>query len=501
MDSRQAGVRLSVIFCAAVASLGTFNCGINTSALNIPGYFVRNCPDASALGDTTTYFPGTVLPKCIPMDDLIWGIATGVFAIGGLLGAMFAGCLAERMGRRDSMFLVNITFVIGAAMNSLATTSTMFAIGRVFVGIGSGAMSVLVSMYIAEIAPPKQRGMLVGLLQLFATLGVLVVELCGLGLQSAIGWRLSAAITVIPAFLQVMLLPLCVRSPRWLISQNRIDEAREALLKLRRGDIETEFADMTRYAAEAITSITAPAVGLTKSATPKESEALSLLQVMRIPILAILTGKMMIIHAGFQLCGISAIMYYSTSIFQATFGATGAAYLTVGVASIFVLFTVIGLALVDRLGRKSLILFSALAMCISSILMTVGLLLHISILQVICVMLFVATFGVGLGICPFLFTSESFPTYAVGAACSAALVSNWFFNFVIGFLFPTLLRVCGNYVFMLFAAVTFLLALFIHFFTTETARKSIDNIGRELGWYDLDPKRFLCSSSSSSSKL
>ncbi|KAI8142491.1 major facilitator superfamily domain-containing protein [Fennellomyces sp. T-0311] len=515
MDSRQAGVRPTVIFSALVASLGTFNCGVNTSALNIPSYFVRNCPNVPS--GQISYYPGSGLTQCIPMNDWVWGIATGMFAIGGLIGAMTVGPLATRMGRRDSMFFINIAFLIGAALTGMATTSAQLTIGRAVLGIGSGAMSVLVSMYIAEIAPPAQRGALVGCLQLLATCGILYIELCGLGLRSWVGWRVATTLTVVPAIIQTILLPFCVRSPRWLISRNRIEEARTALLKLRHGDIEGEFLEMVRSSGNTITAsstsssiskdsivadqqgyyaATAIGGGIQKDqenpAPQKEQqEPLSLVQVMRIPLLAVLVIKMMILHAGFQLSGISAIMYYSTSIFQATFGTDEAAYVTVGAAVVYVAFTGVGLALVDRLGRKSLILFSSVTMCLFSVVLTIGMVLNISALQVVCIMLNVASFAVGLGIVPFLFTSESFPTYAVGAACSAGLMSNWFFNFLTGFTFPPLLSICGDYVFLLFAGFMLLTAIFVHFFAVETARKSIEDIGRQLGWYDLDVKQAL----------
>ncbi|KAI9262398.1 general substrate transporter [Phascolomyces articulosus] len=506
MDSREAGVCPFVLFCAIVASLGALNGGINMSALNIPEYFVRNCPDVAS--GIMTYFPGSTLPRCIPMDDLIWGIATGMFALGGIPGALIAGRLAESLGRRDAMLVTNITFLIGAVLISVSTTTAMFIIGRIFVGMGSGAMTVLVSMYTAEISPPKQRGVIVGLLQLFFQLGFVVIQLCGLGLQSSIGWRVISVITVAPALLQVILLPFCARSPRWLLNQNRNNEAHGALLKLRRGNIELEFNDMahlfTTDRQQQKTSSQSPihnekiSTALTPSPSSQpekeqdeEIESLSLLQILRIPILAIVTMKMMVIHAGFQLCGIAAIMYYSTSLFQAAFDGSKAAYVTVGASGVFFVFTIIGLTMVDRLGRKVLIFISAIGMSISSIIMTVALVLEIPILQVIAILLFVSAFAVGLGICAFLLSSESFPTYAVSAGCSIALMTNWFFNFVVGLLFPTLLRVLDNYVFVPFAIITFLLALFTWFFIVETAGKSIDDIGRESGWYDLDPKEFL----------
>ena len=432
-----------------------------------------------------------------------------MFAIGGLLGAMMAGPMSDKFGRRDSMIIIDSSFIVGAVLLSTATTSAQFAIGRIFVGIGSGFMTVVISMYIAETAPPKYRGALTSFLQLFMTIGILVIECIGLGLSSATGWRIVVVITVVPAILQMLFLPFCARSPRWLIGQNRIDEARVELLRLRNGNIEEEFADMVLGLTKGGTADkklylkpeeegvrttdrdSATGFPAQNSEVPQESAAefesevnLNFLQVMSIPVLAKLTIKMMILHASSQLTGINAIMYYSTSIFEYTFG-NKAPYVTIGVAGLNVVVTVIALALVDRLGRKMLLTISAGGMCIFSVLEVIGLRFAIGPLQVLCVMLFVASFAVGLGVIPFVITAECYPTYAVGAAVSAALVVNWFCNFIIGLIFPTLQAACGPYVFLIFAGISLFTFFFVIFFIPETKQKSIDVIGRELKWYGI----------------
>lgn len=424
-----------------------------------------------------------------------------MFAVGGLLGAMLSGWMAERFGRRDSMLIMNVTFFIGAILLSTATTSGQFALGRIFVGMGSGFMTVVISMYIAEIAPPAQRGALGCLLQLLMTIGILVIEAIGLGLRSAVGWRVAVVITVAPSIIQMVCLPFCARSPRWLIGRNRIDEARMELLKLRSGDIEEEFTDMILSISQGGNNSDekpknpddkdSAASGYHEVSGPSDSndKNLSLLQVMSIPVLALLTVKMMTVHASSQLTGINAVMYYSTSIFQTSFG-DNAPYVTVGVAALNFVVTIIGLVLVDRLGRKILLCGSAVGMCIFSMLMTVGMHFQISALQVVCIMLFVSSFAVGLGTIPFLITAEVYPTYAVGAASSAALVINWLCNFIIGLIFPALQSACHEYVFLIFTGIAAVVAVFIFIYVPETKQKSIEDIGRQLGWYDLElPQR------------
>ncbi|KAJ2956775.1 hypothetical protein NQZ79_g7440 [Umbelopsis isabellina] len=501
VDSRESPVRPFVYFCVVVAALGAMNNGFNTSSLNIPGDNVKNCPEPGIQN-----YPGSTLPMCIPMSDWIWGVATGMFAIGGLIGALLSNPLSAKFGRRDSMILINSTFIIGAALLSTATTSGQFAVGRIFVGIGSGFMTVVISMYIADIAPPRHRGALGSFLQLFMTIGILVIEACGLGLSSAIGWRIVVILTVIPAIIQMICLPLCTRSPRWLISQNRIEEARAALLKLRVGDIEEEFADMIASAQKKNdgsadeqkiadgndSAVVANDEGNSDVEADKgeakfESEvALSFWDLMTIPVFLKLTICMMIVHSGSQLSGINAVMYYSTTIFQIAFDQQ-APYVTVGVGALNVVLTVVSLLLIDRLGRKVLLLISEFGMFVFCVIMCVSIVVGIPALQVVCIMLFVSCYAVGLGVIPFILTAEVYPTYAVGAASSAALVCNWFFNFIIGLIYPTLQAAMGGYVFLIFAGIGLAHGIFTIFFIHETKGKSIETLGRELGWIDVNP--------------
>ena len=423
-----------------------------------------------------------------------------MYAIGGLLGAMIAGWMAQKYGRRDSMLIMNTTFFIGAILLSLSTEPGQFAVGRIFVGIGSGFMTVVISMYIAEISPSKYRGALGSFLQLFLTIGIIIIEVIGLGLSSAIGWRIVVIITIGPAIIQMLCLPFCARSPRWLISQNRIDEARVQLMRLRYGDVQEEFSEM-------ILSLTKGGGKDDKKAAPntelgdKDSfdnapneeasdafegeESLSIREIFSNRCLMILTLKMIVVHASSQLTGINAVMYYSTNIFENSFGDV-AKYVTIGTSGLNIVMTIIALLLVDRLGRKILLVVSAYGMMIWSVLMTIGLKFDISALQVLSIYIFVAFYAIGLGMIPFVITSEVYPTYAVSAASSVALAVNWLCNFIIGLVFPALQTACGPYVFLIFTGITAMSGTFILLFVPETKQKTIDQLGRELGWADID---------------
>ncbi len=435
------------------------------------------------------------------------GVATGMFAVGGLLGAMSAGYMSSKFGRRDSMIIMNITFFIGAILLSTSTTSAQFAIGRIFVGAGAGFMTCVIGIYVSEISPPKFRGALTALLQLFTTLGILIIECISLGLDSAIGWRIVVVITVVPTIIQMLVLPFCARSPRWLITENRIDEARVEFLRLRNGDVEAEFTDMILGLTKGTHEVKpVPELNDKDSAagfdnTVAKTEAndnsdfeaelqLNILQIMSIPVLAKLSLKLFVVHALSQLTGINAIMYYSTSIFELSFH-DNAKYVTIGVAALNVAITFVGLALVDRLGRKTLLLISTAGMAIWCAVMTISMRFNVGALQVVCIMLYVAFFAIGFGMVPFIITAESFPTYAVGSASSACLAINWFFNFIIGLIFPTLLAACGPYVFLIFAGLAALAFVFTLIWIPETKQKSLDDIGRQLGWYGINVTELL----------
>ncbi|CAO3618848.1 unnamed protein product [Cunninghamella blakesleeana] len=418
------------------------------------------------------------------------------------------------------MLITNVAFFIGAILTSLSTTSTQFIFGRLFVGIGAGSMIAAGGMYIAEISSPKHRGAMVSLLQLFITLGILIVELIGLGTSSPIGWRIVVALTIIPSIIQLVTLPFCVRSPRWLISKGRIIEAKESLLHLRHGDIEDEFAEMLSTSKnnnnnnnsqdvhhdiekindqqqEQSIKDNDSAAGFPNIHTIATEEDhpldktgsdvnLSFIQMIRVPVFAIVTLKVVLIHGLSQLTGINAIMYYSTSIFENSFQ-DNAKYATIGVGVLNVLSTLLGTYLIDRLGRKVLLIVSTSGMTVFGVLEMIGLLYNIGPLQVVCVLLFVAFFAVGFGIIPYTYTTEVFPTYAVGAAQSVTLTINLLCAFIIGFIFPTLQTAIGPYVFLIFAGFSLISLIIFTFFIPETKQKSIEEIGKTLGWYDLDP--------------
>ncbi|KAF9083314.1 Solute carrier 2, facilitated glucose transporter member 2, partial [Mortierella sp. AD031] len=188
-----------------------------------------------------------------------------------------------------------------------------------------------------------------------------------------------------------------------------------------------------------------------------------------------------LIHFFQQASGINGLIYYSTTFLGDVFGAGNSKYITVGVSCCNLLSTLTSVFLIDRTGRRTLLLISFAGVSFSSILLVIGAYCDVGILVVVAVFLYTAAFAIGLGPIPWLLLSELLPTYALSSASSVATAVNWGTNFVIGLIFPSLNKGLGNATFILFAAITAFGFLYTWFFVPETRARSIEEIMAEKG--------------------
>ncbi|KAF0531757.1 general substrate transporter [Gigaspora margarita] len=383
-----------------------------------------------------------------------------------------------------------MTWIFGGLLLGIALHPLMFVAGRILAGIGSGIGSVSVPTYIGEIATIKSRGAIGTIYQLFLVIGILITQLLGLVLSFVPGWRILLALTAIPALIQLILLPLCVESPRYLISQNRFSEAKDALQKLRNGyNIENEFQEIiggqtTQPNGNRVENDINgnSSVGMSSAAEGAEIEFMPTIQNTRgfIQILKdIHCRKMLLICFGLnmvqQLCGINGIIIYSTAIFLQTFG-RGAKYATLGVGIVNLSMTLISAYLVDKKGRKPLLFTSFIGMCISSILVVIGSLYHHNVLVIVAVLLFISSFAIGIGPIAYLIVPEVLPTHCVSSGGSICLGTNWLCNFLIILIFPVLQQSLGGYTFIIFAVISGISAISTLIFLPETKGKSLEEI-------------------------
>ncbi|KAJ2892866.1 Bifunctional purine biosynthesis protein PurH, partial [Coemansia aciculifera] len=236
-DSRDSGFSMYVLVTVLLASISALNIGwslgiVGASKLAICLY--EDEDTSSALGNFS---------KHILFTDNSWSVATGILSVGGLIGAMTSGAIADSIGRRNTLVINNGFFLAGSVWMATATTAVHFSLGRFVMGIGCGVASNVVNTYINEIAPIGWRGFYGSFFHFSVMLGVLGTQLAAL-LVDHMQWRVVVAIPGVLSLVQIAMLPLRVESPSYLIKASHVNEARHALLKLRSGcDVTVEWQE------------------------------------------------------------------------------------------------------------------------------------------------------------------------------------------------------------------------------------------------------------------
>ncbi|KAI4465829.1 facilitated glucose transporter protein 1 [Holotrichia oblita] len=415
-------------FAIAAAALGSsFQHGYNTGVLNNPQTLIEGFIEQVLVSRTGASPSSTTVTT-------IWSIITSIFCVGGMVGGAITGVVAERFGRKGGLLLNNILVVfavifMGAAKQ--ANSYEMIIVGRFLIGINSGLNAGLAPMYLSEISPVNLRGAIGSVYQLVITISILVAQILGLGsiLGTADHWPTLLILTVVPAAFQLVTLPICPESPKYLLlSKNKEIEAQRALTWLRASGSVQEEMDEMRQEYEAMKIL--PKI------TIKELVSNNAL---RIPL--IISLVMMIAQ---QLSGINAVIFYSTDIFKGA-GLTlqAATYATLAIGGVNVLMTIISVILVERAGRKTLLLVGFGGMIIDTFLLTIALQFseHSIVAKYMCVFLvvmFIILFATGPGSIPWFLVSELFSQSARPAATSLAVSINWIANFLVTIGFPTL---------------------------------------------------------------
>ncbi|XP_034531148.1 solute carrier family 2, facilitated glucose transporter member 2 [Notolabrus celidotus] len=401
---------------------------------------------------------------------MYWSLSVAVFSIGGMLSSFLVGFVGDLKGRVKGMLMVNVLAVAAGLLMGLCRMwkpHIMVIAGRAVMGFYCGLTSGLVPMYIGEIAPKAYRGALGALHQLAVVVGILISQVIGLDfvLGNDTMWPLLLGLSGSPAVLQSFLLPLCPESPRYLyILRGQEQEARKSLLRFKGAyDPSADLEEMKREKDEADKEARVSILSLIRSSVYRQQ---------------LLVALMM--HLSQQLSGINAIFYYSTSIFEGA-GVENPVYATIGVGVINTVFTLVSVALVDRVGRRTLTLVGLGGMCCCAVAMTVGLKFQsdyswMSYVSMASIFLFVSFFEVGPGPIPWFIVAELFSQGPRPAAIAIAGCCNWTSNFIIGMTFPYIQALLGVYVFALFAVLLFCFTLFIYFRVPETKGKSFEEI-------------------------
>lgn len=434
------------------------------------GHFVTAISAVSALagllfGYDTGVISGAILfvQEDFHLTTFQEEVVVSAVLFGAMLGAALGGRLADRFGRRNVLLLVAFLFVLGAVGTAFAPTMVWLAAGRVVVGIAIGTASFTAPLYISEISPAEVRGRLVSLNQLMITIGIVCSYAADYALADARAWRWMFGAAAIPALILLVGLVFVPESPRWYMRQLLRDRAREVLLRIRAPhEVDPELAE-----------IEASLNQQTGSWREIWSPALR-------PPLIVGIG----LAAFQQFTGINTVIYYAPTIFQlAGLHSSSAAILaTVGVGVINVLLTVVALWLLDRVGRRPLLMYGLVGMIASLGLLGLGFLSstlthNLAWLSVICVAAYVACFAISLGPIFWLMISEIYPLKVRSRAMAVATMANWGSNLLVALTFLSLLRILGKaWTFWLYALVGVAAWIFVARMVPETKAKTLEQI-------------------------
>ncbi|MBT5414184.1 MAG: sugar porter family MFS transporter [Rhodospirillaceae bacterium] len=411
----------------------------------------------------------SALKREFVLTPFLEGLMTAAVPLGAVVGAAVSGRLTGTYGRRRILIPVALLFILGSALAAVADSVWMLVGARTLMGIAVGISSMAAPLYIAETAPKNLRGRLVSTFQLAITVGILVAYLVNLMLAEDDDWRLMFALGIIPAVLLLAGLSRLPESPRWLAQQGRWDDAARAAMRLGGGRSAEGNAEAQ--------------VAAIRAALAAEPVGESLATLFRRPMRATVIVAMCLFLLQ-QLSGINAVIYYAPQIFRATGFASEATELmaTVGIGAINVAMTVVAMWLVERLGRRRLLMVGFVGTAVS----LAGLVLATVLggggpWSLIALGLFIAAFAVSLGPLPYVLMSEIFPLGMRGAGMSLASISNWGFNFMVVFSFPILLAAIGLAgVFSIFAAMCCIGLIFAWRQVPETRGISLEHIERHL---------------------
>lgn len=391
------------------------------------------------------------------------GLIVSFLLLGALPAIVLSTSLSKVLGRKSLLIGAGITFIVGSIGCAFATNVSVLIASRFILGIGCGIANMCSLIYLVELAPPKIRGLIGALYQLSVNVGILSAYIVGASFSASGSWRIMLGIGIIPAAIFTFGMLISPESPRWLMAAGKEDRARKVLMKLRgtKQEVEDEISDINH-------SLKQQSVGF-KHLVHQYKKILN----------------MNFILTFFQVfTGINAVVYFAPIIFEGVEinGWSGSNIANFGIGTALVVSTAISLFIIDKLGRKTLLIYSIGG----QVLPLIGLALFsdYTIFSMVCVFLYVFAFGIGLGPVFWLFIPEVLPLQARAIGMGVITFLQYTLNFLFSYTFPPLLSVIGNNVFLIYAFLSVVACVFIHYKTPETKGKSLEEI--EEYWREQD---------------
>jgi len=427
-----------------VAALGGFLFGFDTAVISGAEQFIQNLWQ---------------------LDDVSHGLAVAIALYGTVIGAMLGGIPADKLGRKVTLFWVGVLYFVSALGSALAPEIYSFMIFRFIGGLGVGASSVAAPMYISEIAPANMRGRLVALFQFNVVLGIVIAYISNYFLAD-IGenaWRWMLGVEAIPATIYTIMIFFVPQSPRWLIvKKEQVEKARAILTKIDPSTVES-----------ALVAIQASHMSKAEAATSRFFSKKYSFPIMLAVLFAFFN----------QMAGINAIIYYAPRVFTMAGAEAGAALLsTAGVGLTNLIFTMVGITLIDKFGRRTLMFIGSIGL-----IATLGLVSRAFFLESfggvpIFLFVYIAFFALSQGAVIWVFISEIFPNEVRANGQSLGSFTHWIMAAIVANVFPYFANTFGGGpVFLFFTVMMVLQLLFVWKLMPETKGKSLEELEKELG--------------------
>jgi sugar porter (SP) family MFS transporter len=395
-----------------------------------------------------------------------------IVLVGAMVGALVGGAVADRIGRRATLVWAGAIFIAGSVLAPLAPNVAVLILARAIIGVGIGFTSVTAPVYVSELAPPQSRGMLIGLYQFALTIGIALADLVGYGLASQEAWRLMFAIAAVPTLFFLGVILTVPESPRWLFAHARENDAEKVLLSY------TDASGAQQFLADIREGLRVP---MEQSWAALWTPAVrgSVFIAVGMTVLQQVTGINTIIYYGPQIFELAGISSHSHSILA-----------TLLVAVVNVIATVVGITLVDRVGRKPLLYAGVAGMTVALFALAysfsheAALGRTLGMIAIGCLVLYIACFAFSLGAIAWILVSEIFPLRVRGRGVAIATLFSGISNFAVSLTFLSLIKSVGSAsTFAIYGILSVATIIFIRFAVPETRGRELESISaRKAGW-------------------
>jgi sugar porter (SP) family MFS transporter len=432
---------------SGVAALGGFLFGYDTGVVSGALLYIRH-----GFGNLSSF----------EQDAVVSGLL-----LGAAIGAVIAGRISDRVGRRPTIIATSLLFILGILVIVISQSLAELIVGRFLVGLAVGSSSSVVIVFLSEISPPAQRGRIVSANQLMVTAGIVVAYLVDYAFSTSGDWRAMFGVAFAPAALLGLGMLAMPETPRYLASHGRDDDARRVLMRMLgttdEGKIEEEMSHIDRSISD-----------------PPRWRALLAPNLRRVLVVGMGLAVLQ------QVTGINTVIYFAPTLLNDTgLGSSNSILNAIPIGAVNLIVTVIALVIIDKVGRRPLLVSSLTGMTLSLIGLGVAFELSGSArsdLALTFLILYVGSFAIGFGPVFWLLIAEIYPGEVRGEANSVATAANWLANFVVALTFLDLVEAFGqSAVFWGFAVISVFSIVFTLRFVPETQHKSLEDLEEQLG--------------------